>query len=52
MEWDLVLRVCFFVLGSVLVLSFGHLVWNYRLLYYRLWCWLQYGRTGEYWYRK
>lgn len=35
------------LLGVISVLSFGWLMWNGTLLYYRLWCWWTYKVKGR-----
>lgn len=44
MDWDFIVRTIYLVVGICAALSLGWVVWNSRLLYYRLWCWFNYKR--------
>ena len=52
MEWDLILRIIYFLLGGLAVLAFGTVVWNARLIYYWLWCRFTYGSQKNYYFRR
>lgn len=52
MDWDLILRIIYFLLGCLAVLAFGTVMWNARLLYYWLWCRTHYGSQKHYKFRR
>ena len=44
---DLLWRFIGLVSGVSVALALGWMLWNLRLLYYRAWCWWQYGRKSR-----